>query len=1215
MNELDSGRVVFFCGAGVSAGSNSRLPTFARLVDQVYSANDMEPDGVEQEALDRSEPNPDRRRPSFDKALGLLERPNRLGTRVLRRTVINTLSTPATGSLDLHRALIALSRHEQGVHLITTNFDNRFVEAGLDEQLVDAAPKLPIPKPHSWSSLVHLHGRILPDDEGSNLVLTAADFGRAYLTERWAARFVTELFREFVVVFVGYSVGDPVMSYLVDALAAERAKGAKFTMAYAFAGHDGTDSGSHKVRDGWFAKNVEPILYNDRCHHKLVDDTLVEWARIRSDPLHARSQIALNEISKLPAGPDDPMVERVSWALQDPVAAEALAEAPPIENEDDFPTVGRWVEALAEQGVLGCVAPSVNSSPGNQDPTFMPLVGYGFDPRYSQELDSTRKYLGRWIARHLHVPQLLGWVIRSGGYLHPALRAQVRSSLADASLNIPSRIRILWTVLSNQNPIDHREHLWTTDHYSTSASESESRHIESEAVKSIAPRLVACPGPSPHLLLRPLFSKKAKPIRPIDACGHLKLVSGNESFRYTLESILTNSVDLSRYADTLTNYLDQALDLIETADNEISNSSFYRPSIAEHDQNRNSENWTLLIDLARDSYFKLADAAPARGDNLLSRWVLSDQILFKRLALHALTENPKSDIQHARKLLVAGRRPGIWEWELNREVLRFFRMAGRRLPRDLRAEIVRTIHNGPITKSKKVTHAEAKSIRGEKALRFCKLMASGARLDKKSRALVEEFDYNREAGLNERNEFLVWTDNLETMSAEEYIPKELLDSSVDNVVTVLENKKIDNDGFREFALRHPVKIASALRRIANRGAWPLTFWIDFLWAIAITHENSIHYARLRNYAARVLTTAPAEVFTKVDSAATVLIKRIAGEYGIAQEQELKVIWTKAWRGIGEIRTKVQNEDDALTIALNHTSGMLAGAALIRLWKYEPPDGKGIPPPVRYYFDTISDDPSGRLGRVMLAANLSMLFAIDPEWVKKNLIPRLSLQSSEEARDLWSAHGRSHAFSHDLLLAFKSMFFEVLQDTEIDQRSKVDLVGLFMAICLERPKYLTQREIRSVVRSVPGDALPIVLDCLKSRLNGDNAERARMWRDKLSVWLQNYWPNAEGRNTSKTSSAMLEMIAKCGDAFEEAAVWSLEFLQPVANPYLYPFNKGNLAKRHPELVLNILNKIIKKGIIRDYQKGEIREILDIILGTKDSLSDDVRFKRIYKISVE
>ena len=71
----------------------------------------------------------------------------------------------------------------------------------------------------------------MPDEGGANLVLTAADFGRAYLTERRVARFVTELFREFTVVFVGYSVADPVMNYLVDALAAERDKGARFANA------------------------------------------------------------------------------------------------------------------------------------------------------------------------------------------------------------------------------------------------------------------------------------------------------------------------------------------------------------------------------------------------------------------------------------------------------------------------------------------------------------------------------------------------------------------------------------------------------------------------------------------------------------------------------------------------------------------------------------------------------------------------------------------------------------------------------------------------------------------------------------------------------------------------------------------------------------------------------------------------------------------------
>ena len=353
LNELDSGKVVFFCGAGVSMGPGSDLPDFANLVRHVYHAKRIEPDDVEKEALHIG---------ALDKALGLLERDERLGARAVRRTVIERLSEPPSGELPVHKALIDLSRNEEGVRLITTNFDDRFIQAGLDTALADSAPKLPVPKPHTWSRLVHLHGRIAGNEDGSNLVLTAADFGRAYLTERWAARFVTELFREFTVVFVGYSVGDPVMSYMVDALAAERAKGARIATAYAFADADGSEAGKSKVRDGWRAKNVEPILYDRRDGHRLLAETLIEWVGVRKDPFHARSRIAINEMARMP---DDPVAERVVWALDDAVAAKALADEPPVVDEDEFGKLEQWLDVFAEQGLLWCDAGDVE--PGASD--------------------------------------------------------------------------------------------------------------------------------------------------------------------------------------------------------------------------------------------------------------------------------------------------------------------------------------------------------------------------------------------------------------------------------------------------------------------------------------------------------------------------------------------------------------------------------------------------------------------------------------------------------------------------------------------------------------------------------------------------------------------------------------------------------------------------------------------------------------------------------
>lgn len=64
-------------------------------------------------------------------------------------------------------------------------------------------------------------------DEASlnRLVVTSGDFGLAYLVERWASRFVSELFRKLYSVFVGYSLNDPVMKYMMDAIAADRMLG------------------------------------------------------------------------------------------------------------------------------------------------------------------------------------------------------------------------------------------------------------------------------------------------------------------------------------------------------------------------------------------------------------------------------------------------------------------------------------------------------------------------------------------------------------------------------------------------------------------------------------------------------------------------------------------------------------------------------------------------------------------------------------------------------------------------------------------------------------------------------------------------------------------------------------------------------------------------------------------------------------------------------
>ena len=660
------------------------------------------------------------------------------------------------------------------------------------------------------------------------------------------------------------------------------------------------------------------------------------------------------------------------------------------------------------------------------------------------------------------MPQVLGWVLRNGGHFHPGLRQQIQIQLAQPETNIPPRLRRLWTVLVAYEPTGPWKFVWTRKHYEAADSEGERTRIEDEAVQSMAPRLIVLPGPGSHLEFTRYVDKSARPLKPVELCGHPKLIIGDETSHHQLEKILEGETLLSRHAETLTGHLEQALVLAEEDDGVYSNSSWYRPSIAKHDQNPKHEGNGLsrLIDLVRDGYLALATASPARAENLLRRWVLPGRPLFQRLALHALAENPKSDIRLARKLLISGRKPGIWNWELQRETLRFFRLAGSRLPRSLRAEIVRAIHPGPKARPKNRPPNYPEWIRREKALRLQKLAVSGARLDKRSRALADALVPAAQGEEEERDEFTRWRGEARWVGEEEFAPDDLLKGSMVDVAGALKNGHIDQYQFRGLVRAKPVKVARALRQLAAHDQWPAMYWEHFLWSISDGQEESKKGRRLRAHVVRMLSQAPDDLFTQIGAASADLVKELASAYETDREHEIQRLWSRVWAAAGTAEGMlIVGLDDPITDALNHPGGKLADAAVSRLLKYELKAGDGLPATVRPYFDAIAADRNGHLGRVMLATRLHYLFAVDSEWVGEQLIPLLNPARSEEASNLWYAYGWSRSIGPDLLQALKEPLLQILHDGGLRPRTARNLTMVVIAICLEGPQRADGRRSR------------------------------------------------------------------------------------------------------------------------------------------------------------
>ena len=131
---------------------------------------------------------------------------------------------------------------------------------------------------------------------------------------------------------------------------------------------------------------------------------------------------------------------------------------------------------------------------------------------------------------------------------------------------------------------------------------------------------------------------------------------------------------------------------------------------------------------------------------------------------------------------------------------------------------------------------------------------------------------------------------------EELAPTDLVEGSMYDVARAIEDERIGQYPFRGLARAKPVKVARALRQLAEHGKWPAMYWEPFLWTVADDPEASAARRRLQRHVARVLGEAPEELYRGIGSAAADFVKELANRYGTDEEPEIETLWTKAWAG-------------------------------------------------------------------------------------------------------------------------------------------------------------------------------------------------------------------------------------------------------------------------------------------------------------------------------
>jgi hypothetical protein len=1088
----EEGKVVFFCGAGISYPAG--LPLFEGLVDEIYKSIGTVQSKTEAEAYKRWQ---------YDTTLDLLERRVPGQRLTVRKALAESLkpNLEKKGATTTHAALLDLARSRDGaLRLVTTNFDRIFNHLISHNKLSITeynAPCLPIPKNSRWNGLVYLHGLLPTEIEEhalNQLVITSGDFGLAYLTERWAARFVSDLFQNFIVCFVGYRINDPVLRYLMDALAADRRLGEFTPQAYAFGSYSTDEKAEAEYREPqqqieWEAKGVVPILYDGANRHSALHETLKIWAQTYRDGIQGKESIVTEYALTKPSAStqQDDYVGRMIWALSDRSGkpAKRFAEFDPVPQIE-------WLEAFSEncfshsdlsqfgippfQKPDGSLKFSLIHRPVNYSQApWMMLTSHGAS---GSNWDIVMNHLASWLMRHLNNPQLLLWLTERGGRLQNQLVRMVEwqldrfaeleregniTKLADIRISSPDAIpsppmRTLWRLLIagrvklSQDNLDlyswrtklDRDGLTTTLRF-------ELRELLAPKIKLKNPLSFSWDEDDATEITRENIKRfidwdvvlSANHVN--DSIGDLQKLA---AWSKVLPDLLCDIQQLLRDALDLQRELGEADDLNDR-------SNWGLPSISPPWQNQHLNDWVSLIELLRDAWLAVQKLHPIRATKIAHDWFEQTYPTFKRLALYAATQDENITGDEWVSWLLVDDCWWLWTSDTRRETMRLLVLQAQNLTSAERQRLESAILAGPPRKmygEDLDSEDWQKSQAHEIWLYLAKLESSGCVLGNDAAQKLTDLSAaypSWKLAKDESDEFSSWVSCTGDPDFEERYPIGRVPRQLDELVIWLrQDNKTDpfhRNDWRNVCEEKFATVVRALCILSQESFWPSHYWKEALY----TWSDEKRVQHCWRYVAPLVAKMPDELLLTLNHSVTWWLES-ASKKKLNCHEDLFFDLCRRYLAI-DYPDNVDRDGDAFSLAMNDPIGHIT-QTVIKIWFLrQPNDGDGIPDDIKPLLTKLCglEKAQYRHGRVILASRLISLFRIDHTWTEQYLLPFLNWQRSEsEARAAWIGFLWSRRIDWPLLVAFKNDFLETAKHLSVLGEVGKEYIFLFTKVALD-----------------------------------------------------------------------------------------------------------------------------------------------------------------------
>lgn len=1211
--------MVFFCGAGISYPAG--LQSFDWLVKELYKRLGRQIIGAELTANEKFQ---------YDAQLSLVERDLSEGRQTLRSHLPEILkpNLRRKHALATHKALLELARdRDDRVRLVTTNFDRLFVKA--DKTLHHlCAPHLPTPKRSRWDGVVYLHGLMdeSPSPDNLNrLVLTSGDFGLAYLNERWASRFVSDLFAKYTVCFVGYSADDVVLRYMLDALSADELQGEKRIEVFALAG--ATTGAEDEARQNWRIKGVTAIPYDTANGHAVLHETLRSWSATYRDGLTGRRGVALREARLVPDRLDDSgSVDRLLWALNEPSGeiAKAFAAAEPAPSIE-------WLEVFSERKfnradlqAFGIEPDQIAKprSPDGADVSFS-LLAHPSAPEYAQwtslvsfdeshtAIDNVSLGLVEWICRHLNNAEAVLWVAKHGGRLHPRFRLAVQRAVATGRVDEPySRI---WQVIAagysaaRTNQMDFFD--WVT---SLPKAGIETMH-----------KLAFADLLRPRASFRRPFSLRSTERRSSSTPKKVRDIvdwemSINGGHPHDALDGLKSRADWSKYlCDGLPVFTQSLLTCIELmallgdATNDHDLSSWHQPSISPHTQNNRFNEWTTLIELCRDGW----DAASKTNRTLalgeFERWRVCPYLVFRRLAMYAATSTA-IDVETGLELLLE--RNTLWLEDCKRETIQLLMYLAPKLSRTSSAKILARIVKGPPRNlyRRRLPNDDWTYIRDRTTwVRLSKWRASGASLPRSYAQILKRLDGAYPEWRNEpaeRHEFRSWmsvgTGDLRNI---EPLPREPVE-----LAKALEHRKksfFETDDWAAICASEPELARDALVELVRANIWPSDVWRE---ALNATNPSYGLLLKIDEFGGPI-AGAPDTFFSETAHTLPWWLRQQATTVSKDSPEHFFEICRRVIAVAGAETPEVS--DDLVGQALNHPIGRTVEAVIQHWFSTHPTPGIRLASPYREILESVcrQDFSAYVPGIVIISANLFSLYAADPDWTREQVLPYFDwTQERLASKAAWEGYLWTPRIDQQLFDEILGALCTTVERYEDLGKHRQQFASLLVWTAMEVAEGSGIQLLVGSLDRLPSDGLAAAAEALANSVLNRGATLDDYLTNRVRRVYPRPWPKSADKRSKNESQSVALFCVRTGGQFASWVKESRPFLSqfPEIYPIVAELKASGLCSAEPAAALDLLVYVVPD---HPYPGKELGECLAMIRAALPTVARRASFRRLWEIS--